>query len=144
MLIGGVIFMRNIREKLARFMYGRYGMDELSYALFALYFVLLVVNTFVNFRIFPLLIWAALIILTFRTFSRNIYKRRLENEKFKKIWKPVKSKGSLTLRRIKEIKTRRYRKCPHCKCVLRLPRKTGKHTVDCPRCNKEFKVRILC
>lgn len=135
--------MRNIREKLARFMYGRYGMDELSYALFALYFVLLIVNTITNSKVFVLLVWAVLVVLTFRTLSRNIYKRRLENQKFIKIWKPIKSKGSLTMRRIKEIKTRRYRKCPHCKSVLRLPRKTGKHTVNCPRCNKEFKLRIL-
>ena len=135
--------MRNISEKLARFMYGRYGMDELSYALFALYFVLLIVNTFTHFKVFVLLVWAVLVVLTFRTLSRNIYKRRLENEKFMKIWKPIKSKGSLTIRRIKEIKTRRYRKCPHCKSVLRLPRKTGKHTVNCPRCNKEFKLHIL-
>ena len=35
-----------------------------------------------------------------------------------------------------------YRKCPNCKAVLRLPNKVGKHTTVCPRCNKEFKVRV--
>jgi hypothetical protein len=135
--------MGNIKEKLARFMYGRYGMDELSYGLFGLYFVLLIVNAFTNIKLLGILIWTSLIVMMFRTLSRNIYKRRMENEKFMKIWKPFKSKGSLTIRRLKEIKTHRYRKCPHCKSVLRLPRKTGKHTVNCPRCNKEFKTRIL-
>ncbi|WP_010252152.1 hypothetical protein [Acetivibrio cellulolyticus] len=135
--------MGNLKDKLARFMYGRYGMDELSYALFVTYFVLLFANIFIHTKIFSILMFAVVFVMVFRTFSRNIYKRRMENEKFMKIWKPVKSKGSLTVRRIKEIKTRRFRKCPNCKSVLRLPRKTGKHTVNCPCCHNEFELRIL-
>ena len=135
--------MGNFKNKLAGFMYGRYGMDELSYGLFGVYLVLLLVNLFIRSNIINILIYAVIFIVFFRTFSRNIYKRRRENEKFIKLWKPVKAKASLTIRRIKEIKTKRYRKCPHCKSVLRLPRKAGKHKVDCPRCHKEFEVHIL-
>lgn len=135
--------MGNFKNKLASFMYGRYGMDDLSNFLFGAYLVLLIANLFIRTNIISILIYAIIFIMFFRTFSKNIYKRRMENEKFLKMWKPVKSKGSMTIRRIKEIKTKRYRKCPHCKSVLRLPKKTGKHKVDCPGCHKEFEVRIL-
>ncbi|HHV28204.1 hypothetical protein [Acetivibrio mesophilus] len=135
--------MGNFKSKLARFMYGRYGTDELSNWLFVVYFILLIANLFIRSNIISLLIYAVIFIVIFRTFSRNIYKRQRENEKFMKLWKPVKSKGTLTIQRIKDIKTKRYRRCPHCKSVLRLPRKTGKHKVDCPRCHNEFEVRVL-
>ncbi|NLP15151.1 MAG: hypothetical protein GX383_11905 [Clostridium sp.] len=135
--------MENIIDKLRRFMYGRYGIDQLSYALFATYFVLAVINSFANLIIISILNSLVLIYMFFRIFSRNIYKRRLENEKFLKYWKPIKSKSFFTIRRVKEIKTHRFRKCPHCKAMLRLPRKAGKHTAICPRCHSEFKVHIL-
>jgi len=135
--------MGNLKYKLARFMYGRYGLDELSYALFGVYFILLLINTFIQTGIISLLIWIILFLTTFRTFSRNISKRRREKEKFMKIWKPIKSRVLVTFRRIKEIKTHRYRRCPHCKAMLRLPKKTGKHTVKCPRCSDDFEVKIL-
>ncbi|MCB2300908.1 hypothetical protein [Clostridium tagluense] len=135
--------MGNFKNKLAQFMYGRYGTDQLYNALIVVYFVLIVANAFISSAIIRILMSAVLIWTIFRALSRNVYKRRMENEKFMKIWKPVKGSGSLMLRRIKEIKTHRFRKCPHCKKVLRLRRTRGKHTVKCPCCNKEFELQIL-
>ena len=34
-----------------------------------------------------------------------------------------------------------YKKCIHCKTVLRLPLKKGVHTVKCPNCKKRFEVK---
>ncbi|MBW9158745.1 hypothetical protein [Clostridium tagluense] len=135
--------MGNLKNKLAQFMYGRYGTDQLYNALIVVYFVLIFANAFISSAIIRILMSAVLIWTIFRALSRNVYKRRMENEKFMKIWKPVKGSGSLMLRRIKEIKTHRFRKCPHCKKVLRLPRTRGKHSVKCPCCNKEFELQIL-
>lgn len=135
--------MGNLKNKLAQFMYGRYGTDQLYNALIVVYFVLIVANAFISSAIIRILMSAVLIWTIFRALSRNVYKRRMENEKFMKIWKPVRGSGSLMLRRIKEIKTHRFRKCPHCKKVLRLRRTRGKHTVKCPCCNKDFELQIL-
>lgn len=135
--------MGKFKNKLTQFMYGRYGTDQLYNALIVAYFVLIVANAFISSVIISIFMSAILIWTIFRTLSRNIYKRRMENVKFMKIWNRVKSKVSLIIRRIKEIKTHRFRKCPHCKKVLRLPRRRGKHTVKCPCCNKEFELRIL-
>jgi hypothetical protein len=135
--------MENFKDKLARFMYGRYGVDQLYYALIVAYLVLIVANALIRSASIDILMWAILILTIFRVLSRNVYKRRMENEKFMKIWNRVKAKGSLIIRRIKEIKTHRFRQCPHCKRVLRLPRRTGRHTVICPCCHNEFELRIL-
>ena len=135
--------MGKFTDKLSRFMYGRYGADQLYIALFVLYFVVLVINMFTRFWIVDVLMWVILAWLIFRTFSRNIYKRQRENEIFLKFWNPIQSELSLLFRRIREIRTHRFRKCPHCKTVLRLPRKRGKNVVRCPRCQTRFQVRVF-
>ncbi|MBL4933188.1 hypothetical protein [Clostridium paridis] len=135
--------MGDFKNKLIRFMYGRYGTDQLYIALVIASFVLMLINSFIHSNILSIFIWVVLIFTFYRSFSKNIYKRRRENQMFLKIWSPIKAKSSLPIRRLKEFKTHRYRKCPHCKKVLRLPRKAGNHTVNCPVCHKDFKVRIL-
>ncbi|WP_238883882.1 hypothetical protein [Clostridium sp. YIM B02551] len=135
--------MGDFKNKLIRFMYGRYGTDQLYIALVIASFVLMLINSFIHSNILSIFIWVVLIFTFYRSFSKNIYKRRRENQMFLKLWNPIKAKSSLTFRRLKDFKTHRYRKCPHCKKVLRLPRKTGNHTVNCPVCHNDFKVRIL-
>lgn len=133
--------MENFKAKVARFMYGRYGIDQMYQVLVLAALILIVANTFIRSPIISVLSWMVLIWMLYRTLSRDITKRRSENERLLKIWNSI--KGSTCFRRIKEFKTRRFRKCPHCKAVLRLQRKTGKHTVKCPRCHKEFEIRII-
>jgi hypothetical protein len=105
----GVSEMKNFKDKLVRFMSGRYGIDQLYYALLAVFFVLAVADALIRSptisALLGILIYGVLIWMVFRTFSRNVYQRRLENEKFMKLWNPVKARSSLTIRRIKEIKT---------------------------------------
>ena len=33
-------------------------------------------------------------------------------------------------------------RCPKCKQRMRLPNKEGKHQITCPKCNKQFKLKI--
>lgn len=135
--------MGNLKEKLIRFMYGRYGADQLYYALLVLCFALMLVNAFIRLVLLDIVIWLILVLIIYRAFSRNIYKRQIENRKFLKIWNPIKAKFSLFACRIKEIKTHRYRRCANCKAVLRLPFRKGTHIVNCPRCHKDFDVHIV-
>lgn len=135
--------MGRFRDRMEQFMRGRYGTDQLNHAMTVFCLILLIAGIFVKSVLLSLFVWALLVFTLFRSFSRNYYKRRLENDRFMGVWNKIKSKFSLTVRRIKEIKAYRFRKCPHCKSVLRLPRKVGKHTVECPRCHKEFKMRVL-
>ncbi len=133
------MFLRNLLSKL---FYGRYGIDPLFYFLFAVYFVLVIVNAFVRSYVLQIIILALFLYSFFRVFSRNLEKRRRENEWFKRIWSTIKQKVRLCFRRLKEIRTHRYRKCPYCKAVLRLPKRVGTHKGTCPRCKKDFILRI--
>ncbi len=140
------------REKLARHLYGRYGADSLYNALFVLELILLFVGTVLNIlgNVEPvlavisiflyltalgLLIWAL-----FRFFSRNVAKRRRENEawlRFKSRFNP-KKKPSLP----PDTPTHVFRACPKCRATLRLARKTGKHQAKCPLCGELFRVKV--
>ena len=130
------------RERFQRFMAGRYGADRLYHFLLAICFILIVINLFIGSFVLSLLELAILGYATFRTLSKNIYKRQQENLKFLKlIEKPMKF---LNLQKCKkrDRKTHVYRKCPSCKNNLRLPKQKGKHTAVCPRCSRRFEVNI--
>ena len=124
-------------------MTGRYGVDQLYYAMFALWVVLTLVNIKVDSLILMAVSDVFIVLAIFRGFSRNISRRTAENEKFLKVWNPVKRKVRLLYRRIREIRVHRFRKCPHCKKTLQLPIKRGKNTVKCPRCQEKFDVHII-
>lgn len=123
-------------------MTGRYGNDTLNYALFVFYAILALINMFAHNLALSLIMLAVLVVIVVRAFSRNIYTRIRENERFLKVWKPTKAQIILLYDRFRERKTNVYRKCPECKAVIRLPRKSGNHTVRCPKCSKTFKVNI--
>src|SRR5690554_3970064 len=119
--------MGSFRERLMRFMYGRYGADQLNIALLIVYFLLLLINMFARTPVIIVLMYVVLFWSLFRSFSRNIHARQKENRFFLKLWNPIKSEINLTLRKMREVRTHRFRRCVRCKTVLRLPRKTGKH-----------------
>ena len=135
--------MFRLKQTLIRLMTGRRGIDKLYYALFVLYIILMLLG-----RIFPSPVWVTMswvvfIYMFFRAFSRNLSQRQKENAAFERVWRKVKSVFRFTRDRMKDIRTKRYRKCPSCKTVLRLPIKRGKNKVVCPRCKKEFDVRVI-
>lgn len=134
--------MNKFKTKFIRFMYGRYGVDQLYYALFAVWCAVILINGFAGSFVLSCLGTAAAVWMIWRSLSRNILKRRAENEKFLILWKPVKAWLILQRDRIRDRKTARYRKCSHCKAIIKLPVKKGKHTVVCPRCKGRFDVKI--
>ena len=122
-------------------MYGRYGSDTLNKILIIVYAVIVVAYTVLSlfidsvwFSFFYFVFSITLIyIIFFRMMSRNIQKRRRENDRFCGFFK-------LRRNKFRDRKTHVYKKCPHCKAVLRLPKAKGKHTVICPRCKNRFSV----
>ena len=130
------------QDKVIRFMYGRNGNDKLNQALFWVYFVILPVNIFLKSIVLWILELLLVALYLFRFFSRAIYRRQKENRAFLKIWNKFAGFFKLQKNKFRDRKTHVYRKCEHCKAVLRLPKKPGKHTVRCPQCNKTFSVKI--
>lgn len=126
---------RRLGNSLARFMWGRYGNDQLNRFLMILYLIFWVLS--VVFRGWTGLIFYALTSLTmvwvlWRMLSRNIPRRQAENRWYLH-----------QLTRLKDIRRYRYRRCPHCRGMLRLPIKRGRRTVTCHRCRGQFKAFFL-
>lgn len=133
--------MNNLRNKINKFMIGRYGPDELYMFLFILCFIVLLINTFVNSDILRIIEILILIILFSRYLSKNKTKRSKENKKYLEIKNKIIKKGQYIKKRYKDRNTHTYRKCPNCKQKIRLPLKKGKHTVKCPNCKNKFEIK---
>lgn len=125
------------------FFRGRNNIDKFALVLFIAYLVICVLNMVLHFLPLSILGLVIFAYAVFRTLSKNIPQRQLENEKFLYVWAKIISFCKLTQNRFKYAKTHRYRTCPNCKAHLRLPKRKGKHTVGCPKCKKDFKVKIL-
>ena len=132
----------SIRERIADFMIGRYGIDRLYYFLLGICFVLIIINIFINSYIISLIESGLFVYAIFRVISRNVYKRQQENEKFNQIAEKIKKFIKFQKCKWRDKKTHVYKKCPACKNNLRLPREKGEHTVVCPCCKNRFNVKI--
>ena len=127
-------------------MYGRYGTDTLNKVYLGVYIAVVLLYSIVSLFLtdpaasaililsYLLTSTALIVIIFFRMFSRNVIKRRRENEAFCGFFRLLRN-------RFRDRKTHVYRKCPQCRAVLRLPRAKGKHSVICPRCKNRFRVK---
>lgn len=143
-------FFNDLGIKFQRFMYGRYGIDQLYRGLFWIYLLVLLIGVIlgsaIDTRISSVISIAGLAIIIFafyRVFSKNIEKRRAENQKWLVFENGVKKEFRLMKDKWKFRKTHVFRKCPKCKAVLRLKREKGKHNVKCPHCKTDFEVKVL-
>lgn len=131
---------------LRKFMAGRYGGDQLGIALilFSVVLMILLRTIAAATGIFWIqaLDWLPIFWALFRILSRNIQKRRLENEKFLKLWQPMKAKLQFAKTRFSQRKTYKYFNCPQCNAHLRVPRQGGKKlSVNCQKCGHQFTKR---
>ena len=119
-------------------MYGRYGVDELCYALVILGMVFTFIARVSGIIWFQIPAYLALIWAIFRIFSKNQKARSGERAAFLKVWNPVKKWFRLQYNRLRDIKTHRYFTCPNCKNTLRVPKGKGEITITCPVCKAKF------
>ena len=137
-----------MKERLRKFMEGRYGADELNRFLTVCGWVLLLIGfvlsgidnkvTLIVGSVLVTLSWALLIYSLFRTFSKRTQERASENYKYF----VCKNKVLGWFRRLKarwqDRKAHRYFRCPQCKATVRVPRGKGKIRITCPKCKHQF------
>jgi len=130
-----------MKQKFAKFMYGRYGLDELSKFLSTLSLLVLIASMFLAQTVKTVVFTAAVALLVyayFRIFSKNYEKRRAENRKFLNSRQRVTEKFRLRRDMWKQRKEFKFFKCPSCKAVLRVPKGKGKIRVVCKKCGTAF------
>ena len=130
-----------MKEKMARFMAGRNGNDQLNLFLYAADAILLIAATLVRGQAGRWM-WLAVLILLgyiyFRMFSKNLTKRREENGKYLRVRYSI--QAGLKIRREKWVQRKDYKffTCPSCKTTLRVPRGHGKIKIVCRKCGNSF------
>ena len=127
-----------MKEKIQRFMVGRYGVDALSKFMVTVALILWAINLFARNRI--LYSWAVIlwILVYVRMFSRNIQKRYRENAKFLEIKGKVLARFRKEKSNMEQRKTHHIYKCPTCSQKIRIPRGKGRICITCPKCKTEF------
>lgn len=150
-----------MREKIARFMQGRYGVDELSRFMTGASLVILILEMITRWYVLTLVFWAIFIVIYYRMFSRDYGKRQQENQKFLNARYKFKAKWYQTFhkngssyngyssaggfekwkREMLQRKDFHIYRCPNCSQKIRIPRGKGKIMVRCPKCYTEFMKR---
>ena len=130
--------MRNIFSKLTqsfgRFMYVRYGTDELNRFLLIVALIMIFLSYFPHMGMLSLMAYIPLVWSLFRSFSKKIHKRRLELVSYIKLKKAVIGRASLVRQMWINRKTHKYFKCKKCGNIFRVPKGKGKIEVTCPKC----------
>ena len=133
--------MKNWFQKLLhamnRFMYGRYGTDELSMVLLMAGVVLSFAAMIPALRFCTLLSTAVILWALYRSLSKKTDSRRKEYFAYMRVKQKIKNEAGLQKRRWKERKVCCYFKCRKCKTVYRVPRGKGKIEVTCPKCKSK-------
>lgn len=135
--------MSRIRDFFVKLFYGRYGVDKLYYFLAISYLVISAINVFLNSVILLILSSLLLVFMIYRIMSKNFTARQHENQIYLRALNSVKCFVKLNFNRIRYAFKYRFRKCPNCKCILKLPVGHGKKRAVCPKCNNHFDVHLL-
>ncbi len=131
-------FLDKIRASFARFMSGRYGADQLSYAMVILALVMTVVGALSGLGLLTLMADALLIVMFVRMLSKDRYRRAHENQVYLEKTQNVRRAMTEWMNRVKNSKKYRYFTCPKCKSRLRVPRGVGSVTITCKSCGNKF------
>ena len=127
-----------IKNFLRNFMVGRYGPDHLNIAMIIVSLILFFLNGILHFQLLIYVSYIIIALVFYRMLSRNITRRRAENDKFIRYWWPVRTRIGRSWANIKQRKTHKYFKCPSCNNTLRVPKGKGKLQITCPKCGERF------
>ena len=132
-----------MKEKLLKFMSGRYGIDQLyRFLLLCAVISLLLTTVLTDFPIlaglfnaisYLLIIWA-----TYRIFSRKIEKRYLENLHYLEWLGSIRQHFRMNKEKFQQRKDYKFFVCPTCKTNLRVPKGKGKVHITCCKCGNRF------
>lgn len=126
-----------MREKLQRFMWGRYGNDRYNQFLMLVALILLVISFFGPGIMYVIAV-GIMIYAYYRMLSKQTAKRAAENQKYWQMEMKVKSFFQKKKREATQYKEYHIYKCPNCKQKLRVPRGKGKIAIRCRKCGTEF------
>ncbi len=134
-----------MRDKLRKFLYGRYGRDSFSEFTLTISLIFLLISLFLKGSKVYILVYGVamgfLIYSMYRILSKDIRHRQLENLKYINFKNKIKGKLNFNKKKIADRKDYKYFKCEKCGQNLRVPKKKGRVTITCPKCKNIIKAR---
>ncbi len=133
----------NWQNKIIQFMRGRYGVfDPLNKTLLIVTAALIIFNVFITIPFMNLLPLLLLVIVYYRFFSKRIYVRSNENQRYLRWQNKIKNFFRLRKEAFQNRKTYTYFHCPECKKALRAPKGRGKIKITCSQCRHQFTKKV--
>lgn len=127
-----------MKQKIQRFMMGRYGADQFGQLLIGISVVLLLISLFTKWNIIYILALGLIAYEYYRMMSRQVERRYAENQKFLNWRYQLAVKKNRHKEHLKQRKIYHFFKCPSCKQKVRVPKGKGKICITCPKCKTEF------
>ncbi len=131
----------NWRERLSRFMYGRYGQDQFSRFLLVVCLVILILSFFIHIPGLGILVILLLCYVYFRMLSKNIQARYAENQKFLELKEKFLGFFKGGSGRAQRQGDKMIFRCPKCSQKIRIPCGKGLVEITCPKCRTKFRKR---
>lgn len=127
-----------MKDKLIRFMQGRYGIDSFGKCILGIGLAAIVISWFSDSAAFPLLTWVCIFYTYYRMLSRNIYKRSAENQAYLARTYKLRCFFARQKNMLAQRRTHHIYKCPSCRQKIRIPRGKGRIEIRCPKCSATF------
>ncbi|MBP3654747.1 MAG: hypothetical protein J6J04_04870 [Oscillospiraceae bacterium] len=132
-----------MKDKLLKFMSGRYGLDQLYRFLLLTSVVCILLSAILreyallsslfSYAALALLIWAM-----YRVMSRKVEKRYLENLHYLERIGSIRQHFRMNKEKFHQRKDYKFFVCPTCKTNLRVPKGKGKVNITCSKCGNRF------
>ena len=130
-----------MRDKIYRFMQGRYGTDDFYKFLFWVALIGIVINWFVKKPALNLVVTLILVYAMYRVLSKNHSARYAENQRYLQATAKIRYWFDQQKKLMEERKYHHIYTCPKCRQKIRIPKGKGKIMIRCPKCHHEFQKR---
>ncbi|HPU62517.1 MAG TPA: hypothetical protein PK304_00010 [Mobilitalea sp.] len=127
-----------MKDKLRRFMMGRYGIDDLSRFLLGLALIILLMSRFFLRTALYAVSLSVLVIVYYRILSKDLNSRYRENQAFLKYKNKLFNFVRKQKYMFKQRRIYRIYKCPGCGQKIRIPKGKGRVQITCPKCKTDF------
>ena len=129
------------QRKVAEWLRGRNGSDELGTFISIIALTLIIVNLFLRSFILSIIALVLVVYTFWRSLSKDLEARENEDGVFCEFLGPVLPWLRNPAQAASEARAYRHFKCPECGQRVRVPRGKGKIRVRCPKCSTKFDAR---
>ena len=130
-----------MRDKIYRFMQGRYGTDDFYKFLFWVALIGIVINWFFKSQLLSFAVTLILVYAMYRVLSKNHSARYAENQRYLQATAKIRYWFDQQKKLMEERKDHHIYTCPKCRQKIRIPKGKGKIMIRCPKCHHEFQKR---